>query len=273
MEELEMLETTNETENVDTQTTEEIVEGEVITTESSDEGNITSLRDILEQNPAYKEEFNEMMQTRLRRKDREHKREMSKLRDIENVLKSTIGGDSTEEIRMNLRNAYSNEGVDLPEYDTGLSSEELEVLAKHEVEQIAKDGYEAMVEEANRLATIKYENLGAKDKIIFTELARRVTREDERKALLSIGVSESVLKDKAFEEFRKQFNTNVPIKEVYALYKLKQPKEEISNPGSMRNVKTPNAKTIFTDEDIAKMTKEEIKQNWDAIRAYQTREK
>ena len=273
MEELEMLEQTNDTENVETQTTEEIAEGEVITSTSNEEGTITTLRDILDSNPAYKEEFNSMMQKRLNRKDREHKREMSKLRDIENVLKATIGGDSTEDIRINLRNAYSNEGVDLPEYDTGLSSEEVEVLAKHAVEEIAKDGFEAMVEEANRLATIKYENLGAKDKIIFTELAKRVTDEEEKKALLSIGVSGSVLNDKAFNEFRKQFNSNVPIKEVYALYKLKQPKEEISNPGSMRNVRTNNAKTIFTDEDIVKMTDEELEANWEAIRAYQTREK
>lgn len=278
MEELEMLEQTNDTENVETQTTEEIVDG-MEATDTADSNvteeereQVASFEDILASNPEYQKEFNRIMQTRLKRKDREYERELSKYKDIENVLKTTLGGNNTEEVRINLRNAYLNDGVELPEYNTGLSNEEIEVLAKHEVDLIVSDGYETMLDEANRLANKKYENLSPKEKIIFTSLAEKLAKENERKDLLSIGASESLLKDKEFEEFRKQFKSNVSIKDVYALYKLKQPKEPISNPGSMKNVKTTEPKTIFTDEDIAKMTPEELEKNWEAIRKYQTRE-
>lgn len=276
----EMLEQTNDTENVETQTTEEMVEGieETDTTDLVEETkeeiqSTKTLRELLRENPIYQEEYNDMIKDRLSKKDRQYKRDLAKYQDIENVLKATLGGNSTEEVRINLRNAYSNDGIELPEYNVGLSNEEIEVLAMHEVESIVSDGYETMVEEANRLADKKYDNLSYKEKIIFTNLANRINEENDRKELLSIGASESLFKDKEFEKFRKQFNSNVSIKDVYALYKLKQPKKEISNPGSMKNVKVAEPKTIFTDDDIAKMTDEELDKYYDAIRAYQTREK
>lgn len=279
MEKEEMLEQTNEPENVDTQTTEEVEEGIEITdtTESEDTGEekeeVKSLKELLESNPAYQEELNDMFKTRLRRKDREHEKELAQYRDIENVLKATVGGDNTEEIRVNLRNAYSTDGVELPEYNSGLTSEETEVLAKYKATSIIDEGYDAMVEEANRLADKKYKNLNPEEKIIFNTLAEKITEQNDRKELLSIGASESLLSDKEFIEFRKQFNSKVSIKDIYTLYKLKHPKTAIENPGSMKSGKTSEPKTIFTDDDIAKMTPEELDKNWDAIRAYQTRQK
>ena len=280
MEYEEMLEQTNDTENVETETTEEMMDGidendttESVETTEEEKTEVKTLRELLRENPMYQEEYNDMIKDRLSKKDRQYKRDLAKYQDIENVLKATLGGNNTEEVRINLRNAYSNDGIELPEYNTGLSNEEIEILAMHEVESITNDGYEAMVEEANRLADKKYDNLSHREKIIFNKLAERLTEENEKKELLSIGANESLLKEKEFEEFKKQFNSNVSIKDIYALYKLKQPKQEISNPGSMRNVKTTTPKTIFTDEDIAKMTNEELEKNWDAIRAYQTKEK
>ena len=99
-----MLEQTNETENVDTQTTEKNVAGGIELTDTeevqSTEESATkkeevrqTLRELLKNNPDYQEEFSEMMKTRLDRKDREFERVLSKYKDTENVLKSTMAGE------------------------------------------------------------------------------------------------------------------------------------------------------------------------------------
>ena len=84
MEENEMLEQTNETENVDTQTTEENVGG-IELTDTSEAANAVeetkevkkTLRELLKENPEYQEEFNGMVKNRLDRKDREYQKEIS----------------------------------------------------------------------------------------------------------------------------------------------------------------------------------------------------
>jgi hypothetical protein len=279
MEELEMLEQTNDTENVDTLTTEELVEG-IELTDTADTKDVTetqgvkTLRELLQTNPDYQEEFNGMIKDRLSKKDRQYKRDLAKYQDIENVLRNTIGGDDLEGIRVNLRNAYSSQGIDLPEeYNVGLSEEDYEVLARNDAELIIKDGFEAMEEEANRLAAMDYKNLNPREKMVFKTLVEKISQEKDMKELLSIGAKIDVLNSKEFKEFKEQFKSDVPITTIYTMFKGNKPKQVIDNPGSMRNDKVKSMKTTFTDEDIAKMTDEELEANWDAIRAYQTREK
>ena len=167
MENEEMLEQTNETENVETQTTEEMVDKgiELTDTSNSHEEQLETkevkqtLREILKSNPEYQEEFSEMMKARLDRKDREFQKELSKYKDTENVLKSTLGANNTEEVNKKLREYYEAEGVKLPEvYKPGLSSREIEVLAKADAQDFINEGYDSMLNEANRLASKEYKN-------------------------------------------------------------------------------------------------------------------
>lgn len=279
MEEKEMLEQTNETENVETQTTEENVEGIELTdttdTESvkeeveEKEESKKTLRELLKENPEYQEEFNQMIKPRLDRKDREFEKTLSKYRDTEEVLKSTLGAKDIDEANVKLRKAYEEQGVTLPDvYKPGLSSREIEILAREEAKDFIDEGYESMVNEANRLASIGYNNMNAREKVIFTTLGDEITKERDKKELLSLGAKEELLKDKNFIDFRKQFNSNVPIKNIYALYKGIQPKPEVENPGSMKNPNdTKKVKDFYTYEEASKFTKEDFDKNPELFKA------
>ena len=273
----EMLEPTNETENTEIETAEEIQEGIELTdtTESNDEETVEvakDLRQILKDNPEYQKQFDDIVLKRLRQQERKHQNDIARYKDVENVLRSTLNISEDAEVDTELRRYYEREGIALPErYKPGLSDKEIEALAAMDVREI-EDDYEAMVTEANRLAKIGYKNLNRREQIVFETLAETLTTENETKALLKVGASKDLLQDKNFKEFRSKFATNTPIEFVYELYS-KQSKPAYETAGSMKNVKTASKKTIFTDDDIAKMTDEELEANWDAIRKYQTQQK
>ncbi len=285
MEENEMLEQTNETENVETQTTEENVEGIELTdtadtepqepVEEKEESKKT-LRELLKENPDYQEEFNQMIKPRLDRKDREFERTLSKYRDTEEVLKSTLGAKDIDEANTKLRKAYEDQGVTLPDvYKPGLSSREVEILAREEAKEFIDEGYDSMVNEANRLASIGYNNMNEREKVIFTTLGNEITKERDKKELLSLGAKEELLKNKGFVDFRNQFNSNVPIKTIYALYKGTQPKPKVENPGSMKNAPGEKVKDFYTDEEISKLSLDDLDKPgvWEAVRKSMTSQK
>ena len=280
-----MLEQTNEAENVETQTTEKNVEGIELTdtadtepeepVEEKEESKKT-LRELLKENPDYQEEFNQMIKPRLDRKDREFERTLSKYRDTEEVLKSTFGAKNIDEANTKLRKAYEEQGVTLPDvYKPGLSSREIEILAKEDAKEFIDEGHDAMVSEANRLAAIGYDNMNSREKIIFNTLASKLTEEKDIKELLSLGAKEDLLNDKKFIEFRNQFNSNVPMKTIYALYKGNQSKPQIENPGSMKNTPGEKAKDFYTDEEISKLSLDDLDKPgvWEAVRKSMTSQK
>lgn len=267
----EMLELTNDTENVETQTTEEMVEGGIELTDTegtrSDEESIPrkeevkqTLRELLKSNPDYQEEFSEMLKTRLDRQERGFQKELSKYKDTENVLKSTLGASDIEEANKKLREYYENEGIKLPEvYKPGLSSREIEVLAKADAQDFINEGYDSMLSEANRLAAKEYKNLNDRERIIFNTLAEELNKENSKRELLKVGVKEDVLNDKDFINFRNQFNSKTPIGDIYNLYL--QTHNSKSKPTPMGSMKDTTAqkdiKDYYSPDDVNKLTDED----------------
>lgn len=267
MEENEMLEQTNETENVDTQTTEENVGG-IELTDTSEAANAVeetkevkkTLRELLKENPEYQEEFNGMVKNRLDRKDREYQKEISKYKDTENVLKSTLGASDINEANKKLREYYESEGVKLPDvYTPGLSSREIEVLAKAEAEDVIEEGYDAMLNEANRLAEKEYKNLNEREKIIFNTLAEKLTEEDNKSKLSKIGAPQDILSDKSFIEFKKQFVSKTPIEDIYNFYvKTKGSQAKPATMGSMKDtVAQKESKDFYSPTDVKNLSDDE----------------
>ena len=268
MVENEMLEQTNETENVDTQTTEENVAGGIELTDTTEvqftEESTTqkeevrqTLRELLKNNPDYQEEFSEMMKTRLDRKDREFERVLSKYKDTENVLKSTLGANDIDEANKKLREYYEAEGVKLPEvYKPGLSSREIEVLAKADAQDFINEGYDSMLNEANRLAAKEYKNLNERERIVFNTLAERLTQEDNKRNLLKLGATEDVLNDKKFIDFKNQFNSKTPIGDIYNLYlKTQDSKTKPVAMGSMKDtVAQKETKDFYSPTDVKNLS-------------------
>lgn len=292
MENEEMLEQTNETENTETQTAEENEEGIELTdtteeetdkdeeskkSEESEENKEVkkSLRELLKENPEYQEEYNTMIKTRLDREDRKYQRELSKYRDTENVLRSTLNIGEDDDTNAKLREYYEKEGVKLPEpIKAGLSQREIERLGLGDAEDIIAEGYEAMEEEANRLANIGYKNLNDREKVTFNKLAETLTEENNRNELLKLGAKEELLKDTKFISFKNQFNSNVPIKNIYEMY-MKENKQKTvkENPGSMKNSNVNSTKDYYTAEEIAKLTDEQLDDPkvWAAVRKSMTK--
>ena len=281
MEENEMLEQTNETENVETQTTEENEEGieltdttETNTVEETAEVKKT-LRDLLRENPEYQEEYNSMLKTRLDREDKKHQKELSKYRDTENVLRTTLNLKDGDDTNAKLREYYEAEGVKLPEaIKPGLSSGEIEAIAKYNANLIIESGTDEMNKEANRLANIGYNNLNESEKIIFNTLCERLTEDKNKEELLKIGAKEDLLKDKSFVDFKSKFNSNVPMKDIYDMYMKTNNKKTVKeNPGSMKNSDVSLVKDYYTDEEIAKLTEEQLDDPkiWEAVRKSQTK--
>lgn len=270
MENEEMLELTNEAENTETQSAEEMAGGiELTDTEGEEPSEETTpkkeevrqtLRELLKSNPDYQEEFSEMMKTRLDRQERNFQKELSKYKDTENVLKSTLGASDIEEANKKLREYYENEGVKLPEvYKPGLSSREIEVLAKADAQDFISEGYDSMLAEANRLAAKEYKNLNDRERVIFNTLVEELNKENSRRELLKVGAKEDVLNDKGFINFRNQFNSKTPIGDIYNLYLQTQNGKQKPTPmGSMKDTTAQkDIKDYYSPDDVNKLTDED----------------
>lgn len=276
MEDDEMLDTTNETENVDTQTTEKYEDLELTdSTESEDvekeqeeskqddsqqdEGkqNSKSLKELLEENPALQEEFNEKMKFRLNRQREKLIREYSdKYSRLDNLLTAGVGGKSVEENTQLLENMFKEQNIAIPEDKPKYSREEVEILANHEADSIINAGYDEIVEETKRLLQIGYENMTDRDKFIYKKLADAKKTEEDKKAIRSLGINEDFLNDKEFKEFEKEFGipANMPFDKKYLLFQKTQNKNKdtsnVGRPGSMKNNDSKVEKDTFTPEEV-----------------------
>lgn len=264
-------------ENIGAQPTEENEDGIELTDTTKTE---TPVEEKEEEKPQGRyvtdDELNELVNKRVARKmsklERENESKLADYRETEAILNAGLGTSNIKDANAKMREFYTKEGLKMPEpVKPGYSKHDIEVLAKAEASEIIDDGYDAMLEEANKLAQKGYANMDDREKVIFTTLGAKLNEENDKRELLKLGASEDFLKDEDFTSFRKKYsNNNTPIKDVYELYMKNQPKKQVDNPGSMKNNSSKQTKTTFTNEEIAKMTDKELEENWDAIRKYQT---
>ena len=264
----------------DIENEEELTSQENVQEEAGEETEtVNTTEEVTEEQPQGKfytdEEFNnavnEVVERRVARKMRKMERELDKYKDTENVLKSQLGGENIEEINNNLRKLYTDSGVDLPERYVSEDRGYIEYLAERDSKDIIAEGYDAIKQEAGKYASVGYDNLGEKDKIIFNNLVDELNKEDDKKALRSLNIDTSILEDKNFIEYRQQFNNSVPVTKIYDMYSGNK-EVKINTPGDLTNNST-SEKEYFTDEEIERMTDEEIERNWEKIRKSQTRNK
>jgi hypothetical protein len=169
---------------------------------------------------------------------------------------------SVNEMNETLSKFYEGKGIQLrkePQY----SAKDLETLAKAEADEFINAGYEDVVEEVDRLTEIGVDKMSAREKALFTELAKYRATTERNKELSTIGITKEVYESKEFKEFSSQFNSNVPISKVYDLYKQTQPKKEIKTMGSMKNTNSADngIKEYYSFEEAQKFTKKELDEN------------
>lgn len=249
------------TENVEEQATEELVDGATDTTESKDEEKpVRTYTD---------EEVDEIVKKKLYRKENKIREEYEKkYGKVEELLKAGLEKDNFEDAVDTLEEFYESKGVKIN--NSKLSSRQLEILSKAEAEDIIAGGYEDIVEETDRLATlIEKGNASEEDKKIFYRLAEERKRQEGVKELASIGVGAEALDDKDFREFEKNLNPNMSIKDKYNMYLKFQPKEKVETIGSMKNNASSKnqVKEFYTHDEAVKFTREELDRNPELFKA------
>lgn len=265
MEQEEMLEQTNDTENVETQTTEENVEGIELTDTTDADESISDEPEKEEVKMFTQEDVDKIVKKRLARQERDYQEKLSKYKNVESVLNVGLKTKSIEEAESTLREYYKEQGIDLPEpTKPGLSDRELQILGQAEADEILELGLDEAEKEANRLANKGHKNWNAKEQAIFNKLASTLTYEKQKKELKTIGADTKILDSKEFKDFANQFNSNTDIKNIYNLYsKTSLPKENknIEKMGSMKNNATEEVKDFYTYEESLKFTRKDFEKN------------
>lgn len=274
MEDEEMLETTNETENVETETTEEIQD------EVNVEAPETEVEETeVEETPAKtftQEQLDAIIADRVRRERNTSSRSEAnirreyeeKLADIENIIKAGFGTNNLDEGLTRITELCKNKGITIPERKASYSQSDLEVLANHAANEIIADGYDAVDLELKKLANKGVDKMTSREKLIFSKLNDTKKVLDSEKELASIGVKPEILQSKEFKDFADKFTgSKFSMKEVYELYaKEIKPKPKAKPIGSMVNNNPGKVKDFISEAEYDKMTDKEIEANMDLIR-------
>ena len=219
------------------------------------------------------EEVDAIVGKRLARKEARIRKEYDrKYGDLEGVLKAGMDKEDIGEITEDLRDFYGNKkGIKMPS-KIDYSEADIEMLARAEADDIIRGGYEDAVEEVDRLTDIGYADMTAREKAVFKVLAEYVDKEERKKELSSIGVTEEVYESAEFKDFASKFNSNIPIKDVYEIYRKTQPKKNIKPMGSMKQGQDTGVKDYYTPEEIERLTEEDLDNPkvWEAVRRSMT---
>jgi hypothetical protein len=242
----------NDTENVETVTTEEKTGEQVIPVKTYTQ-----------------EEVDDIVGKRLARNTAKIRKEYSKkYGDLENVLKAGTGKDNVVELTDTFRSFYEQKGIHIPSEPT-YSGRDIEVLAKAEATDIINAGFEEVVEEVDRLAELGIENMSAREKQVFKELAEYRQRTERTNELSKIGVTEDVYNSKEFTDFASKFGSNTTITEIYEIYNKMQPKKEVRTMGSLKNTTQTDTgvKDFYTRDEALKFTKKDFDNNPELFKA------
>lgn len=259
---------TDVAENVEEQTTEEIVEGgEDESVKSTD---VENTEEVVEepQEPTFtKDQVDEMVAKKLARKEAKIRREYEKKYGrAETVLKAGLQKDNFEDAVTELENYYKEEGVQIPTYQ--YSERDTEILAKAEAEEIIDSGYDDLVEEVDRLAGIGVENMSKRDRIIFQRLAEERKKVEEERELKSLGIGKDT-DTNDFKEFSKKLNPSLSMKDKYEMYLKFKPAPKVETIGSMKNTKEKDSgvKDFYTRDEALKFTKSDFDKNPELYKA------
>ena len=262
----------NETENVEQQTTEENVDGVDVGEETVDttENKVTTETPTVE--TFTKEQVDDMIAKKLARKEAKIRREYeNKYSRLETVVNTGLGTNSIEESTSKLEEFYKRKGIDIPTAPT-YSEREAELLAQGEADDIISAGYDEVVEEVDRLASIGVENMSARDKALFSKLATYRQEIEQENEVRALGISKDEINSQEFKDFSSKLNPNLSLKEKYEMYSQIKPKKETKKIGSVKSGMTSQVKDYYSPEEIERLTEEDLDDPkvWEAVRKSMT---
>lgn len=266
----------NSTENVEEQATEELVDGNNATDTVE-----TVIEEPVEEKLYTESEFNkkldELIPKKLAKQERKLKKDYEKkLKDYEyaeQVLNAGMGTKDINEAINNLKEFYEEKGISIPKYYEQPNQYDMEAGAEKEANSIIESGYDDIVEEVDRLASIGVDKMTPRDKIIFTKLAGERKRIEQEKEITDSGISKEDINSEDFKDFSKYLDPSMSLKEKYDFYQKTKPKKEIESIGSMKNVEPNVVKDYYSPEEIAKLTDEQLDNPkiWEVVRRSMTK--
>lgn len=209
------------------------------------------------------EEVDEMVGKRLARREAKIRKEYDrKYGQLEEVLKAGTGKETVEEVTDTFRQFYQKKGIQFPQ-KPAYSDSDIEVLANAEAAEIIRGGYDEVVEEVDRLASLGVEKMTPREKKVFKALAEHRQNAERKQALSQMGVTEDVYSSQEFKTFASKFSSTTPITEVYDIYRKTLPKKEIKTMGSMKNIDSTDdgVKDFYTPEEARRFTKADFDKN------------
>ena len=191
--------------------------------------------------------------------------------DLTDVLRAGTGKENVEDMTDTFKKFYQSKGIKIPEKPS-YSDRDIEVLARAEAEDIIRSGYDEVVEEVNRLTDLGAANMSNRERAVFKTLAEYRQKKERGIELSKIGVTEDVSESAEFKEFASKFNSDIPITDVYDIYRKTQPRKDIKPMGSMKQSQDSGIKDYYTPEEIERLTMEDLDNPkvWEAVRRSMT---
>jgi hypothetical protein len=188
--------------------------------------------------------------------------------DLVETLKAGTGKESVEEMTTTFADFYRQKGIELPQ-KPNYTARDIEVLAQAEANDIISAGFDEVVDEVDRLASVGAENMTPREKAVFKVLAEHRQRTERSRELDKIGVTQDVYNSQEFKEFASKFNSNTPITDVYDIYAKTKPKKDIQPMGSMKNSESGDkgVKEFYSVEEAKKFSRKELDANPELFKA------
>jgi hypothetical protein len=253
------------TENVEEQATENLVEGQEVTTETESVNNDTQENEKLyteaDIDKLVNARVDEILPSKIERAKNRIRREYeNKYGRVETVLNAGLGTDNLEDATNKLAEFYKDRGIDIPIQPT-YSQRDMELLANAEATEIINAGYADIVEEVDRLADIGVDKMTPREKLVFTKLANERKRQEGLNELASIGVKPEALEDKEYKDFASKLNPEMSQKEKYEMYLKFKPKPKVEQIGSMKTTvpeKSLKDKDSLTPDEVRRLTSKDL---------------
>lgn len=209
--------------------------------------------------------FEEKVEERLVRdrinRERKQNKELAKYKQLENVIKAGLGVDNLDDAISKTSSFYKEQGINIPEFKESYSERDEKILAKADAQEIIELGRNEMETEANRIASIPADRRTIREKTIFDTLCKELISLKDVDEFKAKGYKTEILSTKEFNDFRNQFNVNIPISKIYEMYNKINGQEVIQpkSPGSVKSTTTiKQIKDYYSPEDFDKLTKEDL---------------
>ena len=259
-----------DTENVEEQATEELVDGakaqetteEVVNAVDEATADAEPVEEKLYSESDLNKKVDELLADKIGKKTniirRQIRREFEdKYGKLENVLKAGTGEEDLDQITNTFTDFYTSKGIQIPQR-ANYSDSDLKILANAEADEIIDSSFDEVVSEVDRLADKGLDNMTSREKIVFQKLASYRQEKERENELASIGAMK-VANDKEFNDFASQFNSNVPIKTVYEMWTKTRPKPKVEQIGSMKSTVPNTTKDYYTPDEVDRLTKEQLR--------------